>query len=98
MIIHLNYHNKLNRIKKTKPFNTGAGFSAEKHSWKALSVVEEEELPEQVTGLLSSVLHEGEPPIYYVLSDIDENGNFGERWLILTKETVITANPTTNHT
>ena len=61
-------------------------------------MIEEEGLPEQVTGLLSSILHEGESPIYYVLSDIDENGNFGERWLILTKERVITANPATNHT
>ncbi len=60
-------------------------------------MIEEEKLPEQVANLLSSALREGETPVYYVLSDIDEDGNFGERWLILTKETVVTVNPTTSH-
>ena len=57
----------------------------------------EEELPEQVASLLSSVLHENENAVYYVSSDIDENGKFGERWLVLTKERVVTVNPATNH-
>lgn len=57
----------------------------------------EEELPEQVASLLSPVLHENENAVYYVSSDIDENGKFGERWLVLTKERVITVNPATNH-
>jgi len=56
-----------------------------------------EELPEQVASLLSSVLNENENVVYYVLSDIDENGKFGERWLVLTKERVVTVNPATNH-
>lgn len=57
----------------------------------------EEELPEKVAGLLSSVLQENEKVIYYVSSDIDENGKFGERWLILTKSKVVTVNPETQH-
>jgi len=59
--------------------------------------VVEEELPEKVAGLLSSVLQENEKVIYYVSSDIDENGKFGERWLILTKSKVVTVNPETQH-
>lgn len=58
---------------------------------------EEEELPEEASSLLSSVLLENERAFYYVSSDIDENGKFGERWLILTKERIITINPATNH-
>lgn len=60
-------------------------------------MIEERKLPENVANLLGSVLREGEAPIYYVLSDIDEDGNFGERWLVLTKETVVTVNPATGH-
>jgi len=55
--------------------------------------MEEEGLPERVTSLLSSVLHEGEEVIYYVPSDIDEEGRFGERWLALTKERIVTVDP-----
>ncbi|MBS7656468.1 MAG: ABC transporter ATP-binding protein [Candidatus Bathyarchaeia archaeon] len=57
----------------------------------------EEELPEKVASLLSTVLQENEKVVYFVSSDIDENGKFGERWLVLTKAKVVTVNPETKH-
>jgi len=57
--------------------------------------VEEEGLPEEVISQLRTVLSQGEEIIYSAQSDIDEEGKFSERWLIITKERVITANPTT---
>ncbi|MBS7614147.1 ABC transporter ATP-binding protein [Candidatus Bathyarchaeota archaeon] len=57
----------------------------------------EEELPEKVASLLSPVLQENEKVVYFVSSDIDENGKFGERWLVLTKAKVVTVNPETQH-
>lgn len=43
------------------------------------------------------LLHEEEEIIHYVLSDIDENGNFSERWLILTRDKIIILNPATKN-
>jgi len=58
---------------------------------------ERESLPDEVTVLLDSVISKDESVIYSVLSDIDEEGRFGQRWLILTKERIITLNPATKN-
>ncbi|MCX8171135.1 MAG: ABC transporter transmembrane domain-containing protein, partial [Candidatus Bathyarchaeota archaeon] len=50
---------------------------------------EGQQFPEEIKGLLSSVLRENEKIICGVPGDIDEDGNFGERWLFLTAERII---------
>ncbi|MBM4401347.1 MAG: ABC transporter ATP-binding protein, partial [Crenarchaeota archaeon] len=56
-----------------------------------------DELPSEVTALLESMLGKDEKIVRFLLSDIDEEGNFGECWLILTTERMITVNAKTNH-
>lgn len=56
-----------------------------------------ESLPDEVAALLDSVIQKDEEVIYSALSDIDEDGKFGQRWLILTRERVVTVNPATKH-
>jgi len=53
-----------------------------------------QQFPEDVKSLLNSLI-DGERIIYSVLGDIDEHGNFGERWLLLTTKRVIILNPST---
>lgn len=53
------------------------------------------QIPEKVMDLLNSLLLNDERIIYSVSGDIDENSNFGERWLFLTNKRVIILSPTT---
>ncbi|MEM2748924.1 MAG: ABC transporter ATP-binding protein [Candidatus Bathyarchaeia archaeon] len=57
----------------------------------------EQQLPDNVMGLLKPILLADEAIINGVFGDIDENGNFGERWLILTTKRVIILNPSTGN-
>jgi len=52
-----------------------------------------QQFPESVKKLLNSLLLDDERVIYGVLGDIDERGNFGERWLLLTTKRVIILDP-----
>ncbi|MEM2638541.1 MAG: ABC transporter transmembrane domain-containing protein [Candidatus Bathyarchaeia archaeon] len=50
---------------------------------------EERQVPEEIKVLLTSILRENEKVICSVAGDLDEEGNFGERWLFLTTRRVI---------
>ncbi|MEM3591356.1 MAG: ABC transporter transmembrane domain-containing protein [Candidatus Bathyarchaeia archaeon] len=50
---------------------------------------EERQVPEGIKVLLTSILRENEKVICSVAGDLDEEGNFGERWLFLTTRRVI---------
>ncbi|MEM3715774.1 MAG: ABC transporter transmembrane domain-containing protein [Candidatus Bathyarchaeia archaeon] len=49
----------------------------------------EREVPKEIKDLLMSVLHENEKILCSVVGDIDEDGNFGKRWLFLTTRRII---------
>jgi ATP-binding cassette subfamily C protein len=55
----------------------------------------EQQFPESVKEALDSLLSSDERVIHGVSGDIDERGNFGERWLLLTTKRVIVLNPST---
>jgi len=57
----------------------------------------ETEIPSEVTNLLKTFFRKDENIIYSTLSDIDEEGNFGQRWFIVTEKRVVIVNPTTKH-
>lgn len=56
---------------------------------KSLNNKEERQVPEGIKVLLTSILRENEKVICSVAGDLDEEGNFGERWLFLTTRRVI---------
>lgn len=58
-------------------------------SLKNLKNKEERQVPEEIKVLLTSILRENEKVICSVAGDLDEDGNFGERWLFLTTRRVI---------
>jgi len=58
---------------------------------------EGEKLPIEVTDLLGSILRKDEDVMFSALSDIDEDGKFGQRRLILTRERIVALNPVTKH-
>lgn len=64
-------------------------------------MVEEDEppdkLPSEVSTIVESLIEKDETVIKFLLSDIDEEGNFGDRWLIITDKKIITVNPETKH-
>ncbi len=64
-----------------------------------IKVGEEEprELPQGVIDAIKPLMNQSEGIIYFALSDIDEKGHFGERWLVITAERVATVNLETNH-
>lgn len=51
----------------------------------------------KVSSLIEQKLEENEEIIKYLLSDIDEDGNFGCRWLIITNHRILTVNPKSEH-
>jgi ATP-binding cassette subfamily C protein len=58
----------------------------------------EEQIPDDIKDSLNSILRENEEVICSIFGDIDENGNFGERWLFLTSERVIVIDRATKKT
>lgn len=54
-------------------------------------------LPDDVAALLKQKIQLDENIIFSVRSDIDEAGNFGERWLILTVNRIIAFNPSSGN-
>jgi len=55
------------------------------------------ELPGEVLVLAERVMESDEPIVRFLLSDIDEEGNFGERWLVITTNRVVAVNRSTKH-
>ncbi len=51
------------------------------------------DIPDEVAVLLRRIVDD--EIIYSAVSDIDEDGKFGERWLIITKSKILTVNPST---
>lgn len=51
--------------------------------------------PKDIENLVSSILQENEKIICSVAGDIDEDGNFGERWLFLTTKRIIVTDSVT---
>ncbi|MEM2935917.1 MAG: ABC transporter ATP-binding protein [Candidatus Bathyarchaeia archaeon] len=58
---------------------------------------EPRELPQGVLDAIKPLMNQSEGIIYFALSDIDEGGRFGERWLVVTAERVVTVNLETKH-
>jgi len=63
--------------------------------------VEEDEppnnLPSDVTALVRRLMEKDEVIVRFLLSDIDEKGNFNDQWLVITTKRVIAVNPATKH-
>jgi ATP-binding cassette subfamily C protein len=54
-------------------------------------------LPSEVLTILESVIDKDESVSRYLLSDINEKGDFGDRWLITTSKRILTINVETKH-
>jgi len=65
--------------------------------WRGKVRAEEISIPEEAIELLNPLLGKGENIIHYALSDIDEEGNFGQVWFILTTKRIFIVNPSTKH-
>jgi len=56
-----------------------------------------DKLPPEVMCLLEPLLEKDESVVKFLQSDIDEEGNFGDRWLIVTTKKIVTINSNTKH-
>ncbi|MEM3040757.1 MAG: ABC transporter ATP-binding protein [Nitrososphaerota archaeon] len=66
--------------------------------WRGKVRAEEIGITDEVVELVNPLLDKGEDIVYYALSDIDEEGNFGQVWLVLTEKRIVIANTSTKHT
>jgi len=56
-----------------------------------------DKLPSEVVSLLGSLMERDEGVVKFLRSDIDEEGEFGDCWLVITTKKIVTVNSNTKH-